>query len=67
MKYLAWALLALVILVVIVWQLAFWLVGLAIGLFKVFFVVWSIFVFWAGYKLKGWIDERRLQKTFKMS
>ena len=54
-------------LIAVVWQFAVTLIALGVLLFKAFFVVWTLVVFWAGYKLKGWIDERRLQKTFKMS
>jgi len=67
MRYVIFALFILAMLIAVVWQFAVTLIALGVLLFKAFFVVWTLVVFWAGYKLKGWIDERRLQKTFKMS
>ena len=63
MKYLAYAFLAILILVVIVWQIAVGLIGLGLFLFKILLIIGAIFFFWLGWSLKGLLENRRKSKA----
>ena len=63
MKYLAYAFLAILILVVVVWQIAVGLIGLGLFLFKILLIIGAIFFFWLGWSMRGLLENHGKNKA----